>query len=173
MLRYLQLKSRNLEKMSRLPRDYVWFQWNLSRFEVECPVCYKNRMMRYDENSWHREHIIPVRSGGSDIYCNVIPICKDCNLRMGKSCTSTFDYMAQIGTMTREESTRLEKEHRDRCEYLVNPNKNGNSKPLECARVNRNGNKCNNLKWGKNEEYCAQHDMEGTEKMDWQLLPLK
>lgn len=89
--------------MSRKKRDYVWMQYFNCDSEAICPVCEKNRMIRNDSKTWHREHILRCSLGGPDIFPNMIPICRQCNLGMGKECRTTFEFMRiKFGKITEE-----------------------------------------------------------------------
>jgi hypothetical protein len=142
-------------------------QWNFAHDAATCPVCEDTLMIRCNSKTWHIEHIIPMREGGPDIYYNTRPICVDCNLRMSKRAKSTFHHMAIIGKMTEREAIALEREHRERCEYLCNPQLNGNTDPLVCTFMLKNGGRCQRLAWGKDEEHCAEHAIVDLKKMDW------
>lgn len=147
--------------MSRRPRPLVWFQWFGLAEKAICPVCGEREMIRDSKRSgdgaWQREHIIRLAIGGPDTYPNLIPICKGCNLAMGKEISCTFDYMVQIGRMSPEQAKSEIFRHRQRCT---------NFDPRCKATLSTSGRQCANLKAGKNEMYCCKHIRSQIEPMD-------
>lgn len=133
--------------MSRRPRPLVWFQWFGVKDEALCPVCNVQMMQRDDGNSWHREHILRLSLGGLDVYPNLIPICRSCNLGMGKRCRSTYHYLVTLGKMSAQQALLLEGQHQQQC-LQFDP---------RCEAEQKNGNRCANLKGGKNESFCMKH----------------
>lgn len=142
--------------MSRRPREYVWYQYFDVKEWALCPVCSKNMMDRENSDSWHAEHILKLSLGGPDIYPNLIPICRSCNLAMRKDCRSTYHYMSIIGKISNEEAVTLEKQQMSICA----------SCDLVCEQIQKNGKRCANLKGGKNELYCWKHIRDEMEAMD-------
>lgn len=142
--------------MSRRDREYVWFQWYHMKEKEICHVCNKNMMYRDDNITWHREHILKLSLGGKDIYPNLIPICPDCNLGMGKRCRSTYQHMHNIGLISYEQMLKLERDQ----DILCN-----NFDPI-CTKIQVNGSRCANLKGGKEEIYCWFHIRNELEPMD-------
>ena len=114
--------------------------------------------MMYFNNSrtWQGEHILGQALGGPDIFPNLIPICIDCNSKMGKDCRTTFDYMAKIGKITLDEAMKRERIHRKMCKRFD---------PV-CEQQQKNGRRCINLKGGKDECFCWKHIKEQLEPMD-------
>jgi hypothetical protein len=142
--------------MSRVPRDYIWYQWFANADCFTCPVCCKNSMNRDDSASWHREHILRLSLGGTDTYPNLIPICRSCNLAMGKRCRSTYQYLAKLGRITPEQAMNLERLQMAKC---------GSFDPV-CEQTQKNGARCSNLRGGMNECYCWKHILAQQEAME-------
>jgi hypothetical protein len=142
--------------MSRRDHDYVWYQYYYCKKEAMCPVCEKNRMFKNDHQTWNREHILKLSFGGPDTYPNLVPICRDCNLGMGKRCKSTFEYMAKIEKISFDRALKLEREHVEAC-LKFDP---------VCEKIQKNGFRCHNLKGGKKELWCWKHINEELEPMD-------
>jgi hypothetical protein len=145
--------------MSRRPRELVWFQWYGNNSSALCPVCEVNCMKKDDAGgeTWHREHIVRLSLGGPDTYPNLIPICKSCNLAMGKSCKSTFDFMARkLEKISIEEARQRQESHLQLCSQF----------DPQCEMLTRTRQRCNNLKGGKCEQYCWKHIRSQLEAMD-------
>ena len=142
--------------MSRLHADKVWYQWfHLQKYAL-CPVCKINIMYMSLHDTWHREHIYRLSLGGPDTYPNLIPICPKCNLRMGKRCRSTFQYMSILGHIAEEQALELERQHYITCQKF----------DPYCEQQQKNGLRCHNLKGGKDELYCWKHIYDELEPMD-------
>lgn len=91
--------------MSRLDRQWVWFFHFGNASEVICPCCRsENKKIHRVGDDWERGHIIPAKEPhlGPDIYENVQPICKQCNID-DKQSKSTYHYMVSIKTMNQED----------------------------------------------------------------------
>lgn len=132
--------------MSRRPRLQIWYQWFGMASIATCPVCGHHQMKRDDDSkeTWHREHILRLGLGGPDTFPNLMPICKACNLAMGKTTRSTFDYMVRIGRMTSEQAQFELASHVQRCAQFQ----------PQCEAISTsNGKRCANLKGGKDEIY--------------------
>jgi len=142
--------------MSRRPRRLIWYQWFNVTEQVLCPVCCKNVMKQNDSSTWHSEHILRLSLGGTDTYPNLIPICVECNLTMGKKCRSTYEFMARKGKISSDQAILLEKEQLLKCIHF-NP---------VCEKQLKNGNQCANLKAGKDELYCETHIRAQLKAMD-------
>ncbi len=146
--------------MSRRPRELVWFQWYGNAARAICPICSVNMMVRDDPGgkTWHREHIVRVSLGGPDTYPNLIPICKTCNLAMGKDCASTFDFMAKVlGKLSLAEAQSKLRLHLDQCRMF----------DAQCEMISvASGKRCTNLKGGKDEQFCWKHIASQLEAMD-------
>lgn len=143
--------------MSRRGYDYVWYQYFHCALEAICPVCETRKMIKDNHQSWNREHIRRTASKGHDTYPNLIPICRSCNLGMGKRCESTFEFMAEkLKKITLERAFQLLKEHDITCDKFD---------PI-CEQTQKNGLRCHNLKGGKNEIWCWKHINEGLVPMD-------
>jgi len=142
--------------MSRLSHESVWYQYHTVNTCAVCPVCLVNKMYRDDHLSWNKEHIIRLSLGGPDIYPNLIPICRTCNLSMGKNFHNTYEYMVKLGRITIQQA-----------DFLVNVQKVANTvfDPI-CNQTQKNGLRCKNLKGGKNEIYCWKHIKEEVQPMD-------
>ena len=148
--------------MSRRPRMQIWYQWFHTAISAMCPVCGVNEMKRDDDTKekWHREHILRLGLGGPDTFPNLIPICKQCNLGMGKATRSTFDYMVRIGRMSEEQANFELSCHIQRCN-LFQPK-------CEATIGSAKGTpkQCSNLKGGKDETCCWKHIRALIETMD-------
>jgi len=142
--------------MSRRPREHVWFQCNYTSNSAICPVCRKNMMYMNSSDTWHTEHILRLSLGGTDTYPNLVPICCTCNLAMGKKCRSTFQYMHHLGFLTLDDAFILERKQHILCL---------NFDPY-CEMQQKNGDRCANLKGGKNESYCWKHIRDELVPMD-------
>lgn len=142
--------------MSRKDRDLVWYQWFYTQDKAICPVCRINLMYKNSAETWHREHILRLSLGGPDTYPNLIPICSTCNLKMGKRCRTTFQYMHTLGIITLNEAFELERKHIETCQKFD---------PF-CEQQQNNGLRCHNLKGGKDEEYCWKHIYAELQPMD-------
>lgn len=141
--------------MSRKPRNRVWYQCNQLRNESPCCLCDEimvRNAKRGERGEWHVEHVWALSQGGPDIYPNLIPICKRCNLEMKKNCLSTFHHLADKGYITREEADeqldihKLELKHFD----------------VQCTYLYPDGRRCLNHKCGKNERWCYAHVKQDT-----------
>ena len=65
-------------------KDDIWLHHNATLKEVKCPCCLSaHRIISRD--SFSAGHIQAESRGGSSQIHNIIPICKDCNGRMGSS----------------------------------------------------------------------------------------
>ncbi len=142
--------------MSRKPREHVWYQYFYVQTVGLCPICQINVMRKCDSKTWHVEHILKLSLGGPDTYPNLIPICVTCNLAMGKSCATSFDYMLKIGALSEEQAVLAKARHIECCK---------NFDPV-CEKIQKNGKRCSNLRGGKAEKFCWKHINLGLEPMD-------
>ncbi len=146
--------------MSRRPRLQIWYQWFGTALTATCPVCGQHQMNRDDDSkeTWHREHILRLGLGGPDTFPNLLAICKACNLAMGKTTRSTFDYMVRIGCMTAEQAQFELTCHVQRCSQF--------QPQCKATTGAGNSNRCANLKGGNDELYCWKHIKAIIETMD-------
>lgn len=83
----------------------------IERNTALCPVCQKSVMHKQcSPHDWERGHIISVSRGGPDVWPNLVPICVGCNKAMGAD--SVFQYLVQIGKLSKHEADAQEKEHK-------------------------------------------------------------
>jgi hypothetical protein len=113
-----------------------------------------------EEGEWQREHIIRLAVGGPDTYPNLIPICKQCNLGMGKTVMCTYDYMVRIGRMSAEQAQSELSCHRQRCAQF-DPRCEAS-----LASSSSSNKRCSNLKPGRNEIHCSKHINAQLQPMD-------
>ena len=136
--------------MSRKPRNRVWYQCNGLRETSPCCLC-DNIMVksakRGETGEWHVEHVWALSQGGPDLYPNLIPICKTCNLAMAKNCLSTFHHLANKGYITRQQADAELRRHQQELSAF----------DPQCTALLANGNRCLNHKCGKNEQWCFNH----------------
>lgn len=91
--------------MSRIDHDLIWlnfFRCDLNH--ANCPICKKvifRGERKNRQSGWNRGHIISCQIGGRDILTNLIPICIECNLKMGSK--SLFEYLYQLEKISIEE----------------------------------------------------------------------
>jgi len=78
-LTYLGRPKRDLKPWFR---DDIWIKHNSTLKEVKCPCC---NIRIISSESFSAGHIQAESRGGSSQIDNIIPICKDCNGRMGSS----------------------------------------------------------------------------------------
>lgn len=143
--------------MSRRPRRWVWYQWFGVNTAATCPACRVRKMKRDDCKTWHREHIIRLALGGPDTYVNLIPICAHCNLKMGKRCASTYEYMAlKLGVISVQQALLCVAQ-----QHALN----ANFDPV-CNASLKKGSRCANLKCGKDEQRCWLHIKAQLQPMD-------
>ena len=102
---------------------------------------------RGEEGEWHVEHVWALSQGGPDMYPNLIPICKKCNLSMAKNCLSTFHHLANKGYITSDQADIELARHQEELR---------NFDP-QCTALLVNGQRCQNHKCGKNEDWCFRH----------------
>jgi len=136
--------------MSRKPRNRVWHQCNGILQYKECCLCDNmiiRKAKRGERGEWHSEHVHSLSCGGQDLYPNLIPICKDCNLSMKKGCKSTFHHMANKGFITYKKADEELERHK-----LILTNFD-----YRCTAIMKNGKRCINHKCGKNEKFCFNH----------------
>lgn len=91
--------------MSRLDKFHIW-DFHLAGFsKARCLCCNKTWMYRDakkgQKGEWVKGHIIPASNLGPEIYENIRPICKTCNVE-DKSFRDSYFYMVSIGTMSPE-----------------------------------------------------------------------
>lgn len=137
-------------QMSRKPRNRVWYQWNGLKDKSPCCLCesiMKRKARKGEEGEWHVEHVWAQAFGGPDLYPNLLPICKDCNLGMEKGCKSTFHHLANKGFITLEQAESELVRHRKVLERY----------DPQCTALTATGKRCRNHKCGRNEDLCYVH----------------
>lgn len=65
-------------------KDDIWFHHNGNLKEVRCPCCHSDERI-ISRGSFSAGHIQAESRGGSSQIDNIIPICDDCNGRMGST----------------------------------------------------------------------------------------
>jgi 5-methylcytosine-specific restriction endonuclease McrA len=73
--------------MSSKKRQEVWFRF----FPTSIGYCLKcNRSLNISDSHWHASHIVPkCKDGGNEVE-NLIVLCANCNLSLGKKDLSQF-----------------------------------------------------------------------------------
>lgn len=77
-----KLKKKSIPKILK---DKCWELTYENKDAVICPIPHCGKQLnKYDTSTWHAGHIISECNGGKTEINNLRPICKDCNLSMGK-----------------------------------------------------------------------------------------
>lgn len=121
--------------MSRVNRIDLWNRYFMKETGL-CLCCKKAILIRDDETTWHKGHILGDKDRGTGCMDNLWPICVGCN-NTSKPFTSIYTYMAYIGTMSLEKATMLEREHRL---YLAKCAMG--EVDFKCLGYNKNGKRC-------------------------------
>ena len=95
----MKLKLTKKLKVKRRPpiggkmRKRVWDTYIGQRTEANCFCCRERRITPFTScDTFHAGHIISHKNGGKVVLDNLLPICKDCNMRM-----SDWNWDAYIG----------------------------------------------------------------------------
>lgn len=121
--------------MSRVKRIDLWNRYFIKNTGT-CLCCTKAILKRDDETTWHMGHIIGDKDRGTGCIDNLWPICVDCN-NASKKFSSTYTYMAHIGTITMEKALYYENEQKL---YLAKCAMG--TVDYKCLGYNNNGNRC-------------------------------
>jgi len=121
--------------MSRVNRIDLWNRYFIKDTGL-CLCCKKAILLRDDETTWHKGHIIGDKDRGTGCMDNLWPICVSCN-NASKPFTSTYTYMAYIGTMSLEHATMLEREQKN---YLAKCA--SGDIDYKCLGYNKDGKRC-------------------------------
>jgi len=131
--------------MSRVNRIDLWNRYFIKNTGT-CPCCKKVILIRDDETTWHKGHIIGDKDRGTGCIDNLWPICVVCN-NASKPFTSIYTYMAYIGTMSMEKAIMLEHEQKNYLAKCVI-----GEIDYKCLGYNKNGKRCS---FNKITNYCC------------------
>lgn len=77
-----KIKKKSIPKILK---DKCWEKNYKNTLTIQCPIPHCGKVLnKYETSNWHAGHIISESNGGETVVDNLRPICKDCNLSMGK-----------------------------------------------------------------------------------------
>lgn len=136
--------------MSRCYRDAIFADYTGDLFSsiAKCPVCdttIKKDAKKGSKLHWERGHIYALSLGGPDLYPNLIPLCTNCNGKMGN--TSMWEYKAKLGKITESQAKK----------FSAQTIKNINDFDPICIETLATGKRCSRRKYGYTVAYCRKH----------------
>lgn len=85
-----QPEKRKRKSITRRLYTKVWIKLYPGILSGYCKLCRVNEISLTDTSSWEASHIVPFSAGGDETLENLVPLCKNCNRRMGKKTVQEY-----------------------------------------------------------------------------------
>jgi len=122
--------------MPNLRREDIWEYHLGNKKKSKCLSCkfikIKRNAKKGSKHEWESGHILPNGDGKMEIYENIRPICKECNIDDRKYVDS-LEYMVAIGTLSQKKADKKRRKLKDLMHHII---EHGTKKCLHCNKSN-------------------------------------